>query len=95
MYALHGGYLDRSFRILPADTAVDVISHVQKSFPHRYESTTGESVYLSRLPDQVNPAYEQAYGYWIPRNARQALLSVFVLEQYADRLDELVTDCTN
>src|ERR1700746_1865642 len=77
MYALHGGYLERSFCTLPADASPEQIAEVQTTYPHRYEDPYGE-LYFSRLADQKNTAYEMAYGYWVPGNARDALLAIFL-----------------
>jgi hypothetical protein len=82
MYALHGGYLERSFRTLPADASPEQIAEVQITYPHPY----GE-LYFSRLAGQYNTAYEMAYGYWIPGNARDALLAIFLLGQMDEVLE--------
>ena len=78
LYALHGAYLERSYRTLSADASAEEIAEVQCTYPHRYEDPFGQ-LHLSRLPDQVNLAYEAAYGYWIPGNAREALLAIFLI----------------
>lgn len=77
LYALHGGYLERSFCTLPADASPEEIAEVRKTYPHEYPDQHGGQ-YFSRLADQNNTAYEIAYGYWIPGAARDALLAVFV-----------------
>lgn len=91
MYALHGGYLERSFRTLPADASPAEIAEVRKTYPHEYDHPNG-GFYFSRLADQNNIAYEHAYGYWIPGNARDALLAIFVrgrIEEVAKALSAL------
>jgi hypothetical protein len=79
MYALHSGYLERTFRSLPMAASPDEIAKVQATYPHRYEDTFG--LHFSRLAGQNNTAYEVAYGYWIPRNARDALVAIFLRGQ--------------
>jgi hypothetical protein len=78
MYALHGGYLERSFRTLPADASEEAIADVRKTYPYQYDDPMG-GLYFSRLAEQANIAYESAYGYWVPSNAKNALLAVFVI----------------
>jgi hypothetical protein len=79
MYALHGGYLERSFRMLPADASPEDIAEVRKIYPHQYDSPH-DGFYFSRLADQSNTAYEYAYayGYWVPGDAKDALLAIFL-----------------
>jgi hypothetical protein len=84
MYALDGGCLERSFRTLPAGAPAEKIREVQQTYPHRYEDDNGD-LRFSRLANQNNTAYEAAYGYWIPGNARDALLAIFLI----GRLDEV------
>jgi hypothetical protein len=48
----------------------------------RIDFASSNLLYFSRLAGQTNLAYETAYGYWIPGNARQALLAVFVIGPY-------------
>lgn len=84
MYALHGGYLRRSFCTLSADASPEEIAEVRKIYPHKY--CDPHCLYFSRLADQINTAYESAYGYWVPDNARDALLAIFL----RGRKDEVV-----
>lgn len=87
IYALHGGYLERSFRELPADASPEEIAEVQQTYPHEYPDPYG-GLYFSRLAGQGNTAYESAYGYWIPGNAREALLAIFL----RGRMDDVVRE---
>jgi len=57
MYALHGRYLERSFRTLPADASPEQIAEVQITYPYRFADPYGE-LYFSRLADQNNTVYE-------------------------------------
>jgi hypothetical protein len=94
MYALHGGYLERSFRMLPADASPEDIAEVRKTYPHQYDSPH-DGFYFSRLADQSNTAYEYAYGYWIPGNAKDALLAIFLrgtVNEVMEALTPHVTD---
>jgi hypothetical protein len=77
IYALHEGYLERSFRTLPADASAEEIADIKATYPHCYEISDGR-LYFSRLPDQNNIAYEMAYGYWIPGRGKDALLAIFL-----------------
>lgn len=93
MYALRGGHLERSFRTLPADAPPEQVAEVQATYPHRYENLDGTR-HFSRLADQANTAYEMAYGYWIPGDAREALLAIFLLgsrDAFAEALRTLNT----
>jgi hypothetical protein len=85
MYALHRGYLERTFQLLPADASPEKIAEVRKTYPHEYDDPHG-GLYFSRLADQNNTAYEYAYGYWIPGSARDALLAIFL----RGRMDEVM-----
>jgi len=60
MYALHGGYLERSFRTLPAEASPEQIAEVQITYPHRYDDPY-DDLYFSRLSDQNNTVYEAAW----------------------------------
>lgn len=98
VYALRGSCLERSFRVLPADASPGEIAEVQRTYPHRYDDPHGQ-LRFTRLTDQVNPAYEDAYGYWVPGNARDALLAVVLFGQNSEAvkavsgvLDLLVVD---
>lgn len=90
MYALHGGYLERSFRTLPADAPAEQIAEVRMTYPHQYDNPNG-GLYFSRLAGQTNIAYEMSYGYWIPGNARDALLAIFLVGQM-DAITEVLRD---
>jgi hypothetical protein len=90
MYALHGGYLERSFRELAGGTSPEAIAELQKTYPYRYDYPDG-NLRLSRLANQNNPAYESAYGYWVPGNAREALLAIFVRGDLDEIVDALKT----
>ena len=61
MYALNGGYLERSFCTLPVDATPEDIAEVRKSYPHEYGDPHG-GLYFSRLADQNNTAYEAPTG---------------------------------
>jgi hypothetical protein len=68
------------------------IAEVQKTYPYKYDQPNG-SLYFSRLADQNNTAYE-GYGYWIPGNARDALLAIFVRGQI-DEINEALKTALN
>lgn len=94
IYALHGGCLERSFRVLPAEASPEEIAEVRRIYPHQYEGPFGQ-LRFSRLADQVNPAYQDAYGYWVPGNARDALLAIFILGQRSDVVDAITALVTS
>jgi hypothetical protein len=85
IYALHGGYLERSHRVLPADASPEQIAEVRKTYPYEYPFPY-DGLYFSRLVGQENTAYEFTFGYWVPGNARDALLAVFLI----GRMDEVM-----
>ena len=91
--ALHCGHLERSFKDLPADASTNEIAEVQRTYRHKYTATDGR-MRFSRLAEQENLNYEEAYGYWIPGNAKDALLAVFIFggsSEVADSLANFVT----
>jgi hypothetical protein len=90
MYALNGGYLQPSFRQLAADSSPEEIAEVQKTYPYEYDDPSSDLRYFSRLAGQNNIAYE-GYGYWIPGNARDALLAIFVRGDMDDITEALKT----
>lgn len=78
--ALRGPHLERTFRDLDADASPAEIAETRETYPHP-AGNPGGRIRLSRLADQTTPGYEEAYGYWIPGNAREALIGVCVLGQ--------------
>lgn len=63
--------------MVPADASPEDIAEVLKTYPNQYDSPH-DGFYFSRLADQSNNANEYAYGYWIPGNAKDALLAIFL-----------------
>ena len=59
---------------------------MQRTYPYQHEDPRG-GLRFSRLADQANPAYEDAYGYWIPGNARDALLAIFLFGQMSEVME--------
>lgn len=86
--ALRGPHLARTYRDLDADASPAVIAEIRETYPHP-AGNPGGRIRFSRLADQTTPGYEEAYGYWIPGNAREALVAVCVLGQSAE-VDETV-----
>lgn len=70
--------LERTYRMLPADTAKAEVAAVQATYPYRYEHNS--KIWLSRI-DDPNPArreYEAAYGRWCPGDPFASLKAAFV-----------------
>lgn len=86
--ALRGPHLERTFRDLDADASPAEIATARETYPHP-AGNPGGRIRFSRLADQTTPGYEEAYGYWIPGNAREALIAVSVLGQGSE-VDETV-----
>lgn len=78
--ALRGPRLDRTFQDLDAAASPAEIAATRVTYPHRAGNPGGRTRF-SRLADQTGPGYEEAYGYWIPGDAREALVGVCVLGQ--------------
>jgi len=78
IYALDQSKLDRTFRILPIDATAGQITDVRKTFPNHYEDQNMTGLWFSRM-DSYFPGYEMPYGYWIPGNAKEALMAIFLL----------------
>lgn len=86
--ALRGTHLERTFRDLDADASPAEIAETRETYPHP-AGNPGGRIRFSRLADQSTPGYEEAYGYWIPGNACEALVGVCVLGQGSE-VDETV-----
>ncbi|MCA2265182.1 hypothetical protein A5626_01705 [Mycobacterium marseillense] len=76
MFALHQGQLEKTFRVLPMDATVSEIAEVRRTYPHQHHEHP-DALWFSRI-DFYKPAYEAPYGYWIPGNAKDALMAVFL-----------------
>ena len=74
-------HLDRSFREI--DTSDSRRAHLQQTFPTQLVSQDGSKVWLSRLSAddrRIGPGYEEAYGHWIPGDAREALIAIVIIQ---------------
>jgi hypothetical protein len=81
--ALDPKQLELTYREIPADTPADEVARLMQDYPARFESETGDSFWLTRFPESdtgAGSAYERDYARWIPGNALQALLAVFVFK---------------
>lgn len=83
IYALDSTKLDRTFRTLPLDATDSEIAKVRETFPHQHQQD--DCLWFSRI-NRYFPGYEIPYGYWVPGNAKDALLGVFLLggDQWRD-----------
>jgi hypothetical protein len=77
IYALDQDMLERTFQTLPSDAAPAEIEALRTTYPHHHEEHTG-SLRFSRI-DRYLPGSEIPYAYWIPGNARDALMAIFLL----------------
>ncbi|CAJ1505297.1 hypothetical protein [[Mycobacterium] burgundiense] len=89
LMAFHGGHLDQSFRILPADASSAEITEVERFYPHLHRYPDGR-MWFTRFSDSAS-AYEIEYGYWIPGSARDALLAIFLLGQEDELIEAIAT----
>lgn len=70
--------LDRTFRTLPLDPALDERSERrQRPYEYRYEWADTRFISQIRHTTPGGPGYEWEYGYWIPGDAREALVGLF------------------
>lgn len=89
VFALRSNMLKRSFQTLPLDASTAEIADVRTEYPHQHEHD--RCLWFSRIAEQNrNLAYESAYGYWIPGNAKDALLAAFCFGNPDDILPHLV-----
>jgi len=87
VFALRSKKLKRSWQTLPLDATPEEIANVKQDYPHMSE--TESSLRFSRFAEQHrNLAYEAAYGYWIPDNAKDALAAIFL---FGDDTKEVFT----
>jgi hypothetical protein len=71
--AFKGASLARSFQTRSLDASADEIAEVRKSYPHMSERE--HDLWFSREEPR---GYEELYGYWIPGDAKDALLAIFL-----------------
>ena len=79
--ALKADALRRSFRVFSASTPPEQIEAVRKEFPTVLKLKDG-TVWCSRLRNddkRITTGYEEAYGWWIPGDPRDALAAIFLL----------------
>jgi hypothetical protein len=76
MFALDHNRLERTFRTLPLDATASELAETRETYPHQHEDHS-DALWFSRI-DFYKPAYEIPYGYWIPGNAKDALMAVFL-----------------
>ena len=81
--------LKRTFRTLPLDARASEIAEVRETYP-RHHLEHPDCLWFS-LIDRNMPGYEIPYGYWIPGNAKDALMAVFLLggELWREVIDAL------
>lgn len=87
IYVLDRECLQPCFRIVSADASLDDIAEARKNYPHQFPGPNG-SYYFSR-PADAHPGYDMEYGYWVPGNARDALLGIFVRGRQEDVAEAL------
>jgi hypothetical protein len=75
--ALDSSKLERTFQTLPSGAMPDEIAAVRATYPHHHPEHP-DGLWFSRI-DRFFPAYEIPYGYWIPGDARDALMAVFLV----------------
>ncbi|MGV0853039.1 hypothetical protein [Mycolicibacterium phlei] len=75
--ALDRSKLERTFTTLPSSATPEEIATVRETYPYQHAEHQGE-LWFSRI-DRYFPAYEVPYGYWIPGDATEALLAIFLV----------------
>ena len=81
LLALDCAVLDRTFRVVPADKPTAELDEVTSRFPHILAREDGQSLWCSRIPvddPRCASADEMEYAWWIPGDAIETLLAVFV-----------------
>jgi hypothetical protein len=81
--------LKRTFRTLPLDATASEIAEVRETYPHHHLEHP-YCLWFSWI-DRYMPGYEIPYGYWVPGNAKDALMAVFLLggELWREVIDAL------
>lgn len=77
IYALDQDMLERTFQTLPSDATPAEIEALRATYPHHHAEHTG-SLRFSRI-DRYLPGSEIPYAYWIPGDAKDALMAIFLL----------------
>jgi hypothetical protein len=79
--ALNHACLDRTYREIGATASADEIESLRHTFPTMLTSTDGTHLWLSRFPEDspyLQSFYESYYARWIPGDAKEALIAVFI-----------------
>jgi hypothetical protein len=66
---------------MASDTVAEEVARLMLEYPTRIESSSGERIWLTRLPEtdtRATTPYEVEYARWISGNAFGALRAVFV-----------------
>jgi hypothetical protein len=77
IFALDQDMLERTFQTLPIDATPEEIAAVRTTYPHHHEEHPA-GLWFSRI-DRYVPSQEVPYAYWIPGNAKDALMAIFLL----------------
>lgn len=77
IFALDQDMLERTFQTLPPDASPAEIAAVRATYPHHHEEHTG-GLWFSRLA-RYTPGDEIPYAYWLPGDAKNALMAIFLL----------------
>lgn len=79
VFGLRSTALQRSYTSVRRDRSPDEIDRVREIYPYETESNDDEYIRLSRISGLGrNLSYEGAYGYWVPGDAMEAIVALFV-----------------
>ena len=87
VYALRKSKMKPSWSLLSPEATEEQIAETRRDYPHQHEN--GKYLWFSRIADQGrNLSYEGAYGYWVPGNAREALVAIYLFGYAPDVFDQ-------
>ena len=87
VYALRKSQMKRSWTMLTPGATEEQIAETRREYPHQHENS--EFLRFSRIAEQDrNLSYENAYGYWVPGNAKDALVAIFLFGYTADDFEQ-------
>lgn len=87
MIVLHASALDRTSRDLDARTSARGIAAVRENFPTRFELEDHSKIRFSRFySDSVRTPLEgeDSFGFWIPGDAKRAIVAALRIESELD-----------
>lgn len=93
LYALDGEYLQKCFAHVSEGASPHEVDEARKTYP--YQSPSPDGGYFFARNENFSPGYDTEYGFWIPDNARDALLGVFVRGHREEAMEAITTALDN